>query len=246
MNKVNQSNQGTMFIAGAIIIAGVIVAGAIVYSNNIKTEEVATVTEGTGTEEENVKRPGPDNVKEVTTDDHIVGSLDASVKLIEFSDIECPFCKRFHLSILDLMEEYKDGNQVAWVYRHFPLDALHSKARPQAEATECVAELGGNEKFWEYLNELYETTPSNNQFDMELLPVIAEQVGVNVDEFNKCFTERRFKDKVAGHLDDAISSGARGTPYSILVGPNGEKIAIAGAEPIDSIRAKIEALLTND
>lgn len=243
MDKVNQS---TMFIVGAIIVAGLIIGGAVVYSNNPENKNVVGVVgieENDIEEDVDIEAPGPDNVKEVTADDHIVGSVNSLVKLIEFSDTECPYCKKFHLSVKELMDEYKDGNQVAWVYRHFPLDALHSKARLEAEATECANELGGNEKFWDYINTLYEITPSNNQFDMDKLPEIAKQIGLDVDEFNKCFKERRYKDKVQSHLDDAINSGARGTPYSILVGPNGEKVVIAGAEPIEAIRAKIESLL---
>ena len=180
-----------------------------------------------------------ERVPAVSDDDHKKGS--GTVYIIGYSDMECPFCKQFHSTLQDLVDEYE--GKVVWVYRHFPLDALHSKARLEAEATECADEIGGNEKFWEYLNTLYEVTPSNNQFDLNELPKIAEQVGLDVDEFNKCLEERRHADKVSDHLEDAINSGARGTPYSILIGPNGEKVVIAGAEPVESVRAKIEKLL---
>jgi len=100
----------------------------------------------------------------------------APVKIVEFSDTECPFCKRFHTTMQQVV---KDSNgQVAWVYRHFPLDQLHSKARKEAEATECAAELGGNEKFWAYLNRLMEVTPANDGLDLAELPVIAAYVGL--------------------------------------------------------------------
>ena len=115
-------------------------------------------------------------MKPVSDGDHILGDKNASVKIVEFSDTECPFCKRFHTTMQQVV---KDNNgQVAWVYRHFPLDQLHSKARKEAEATECAAEMGGSEKFWAYLNRIMEVTPSNNGLDPAELPAIAAYVGL--------------------------------------------------------------------
>src|SRR3546814_8173358 len=68
-------------------------------------------------------------VRPVSGEDHVMGSPDASVKVIEFSDFECPFCKGFHRTMGQVMEEYGQDGKVAWVYRHFPIDSIHSKAR---------------------------------------------------------------------------------------------------------------------
>jgi protein-disulfide isomerase len=105
----------------------------------------------------------------VTEKDHIAGNPQADLMIVEYSDPECPFCKRFHETMMQAMDEYGKQGKVAWVYRHFPLDSIHSKARHEAEAVECAGELGGNEKFWEYLNKLEEITPANNQLDPTLL-----------------------------------------------------------------------------
>ena len=116
------------------------------------------------------------NMKPISDSDHILGDKNAPVKIVEFSDTECPFCKRFHTTMQQVV---KDSNgQIAWVYRHFPLDQLHSKARKEAEATECAAEMGGNEKFWAYLNRLMEVTPANNGLDPAELLTIAAYVGL--------------------------------------------------------------------
>ncbi len=78
--------------------------------------------------------------------DHIRGNPDAPVTLVEYSDFECPFCKRFHPTVKRIVDEY--GGRVRWVYRHFPLDEIHPvKARREAAAAECAAELGGNDAF---------------------------------------------------------------------------------------------------
>lgn len=89
---------------------------------------------------------------EVTEEDHIRGSFDAPFILVEYSDIDCPYCARFHETMTQVMNTYGDSGQVAWVYRHFPLTQLHPNAGLKAEASECFAELGGNDTFWNYLD----------------------------------------------------------------------------------------------
>lgn len=84
----------------------------------------------------------------VTDGDHVRGNKDAKVTLIEYSDYECPFCIRFHPTTLQLMEQYE--GDLNWVYRHFPLEAIHPSARALAEASECVAQVAGNDAFWAF------------------------------------------------------------------------------------------------
>jgi len=106
------------------------------------------------------------NVDPVTEKDHIQGSADAPVVIIEYSDTECPFCQRYYETLKQVISSNKD--KVAWVYRHFPLD-MHPRARKEAEALECAAELGGNEKFWEYMDMIGKVSPLNNGLDPALL-----------------------------------------------------------------------------
>ncbi|MCX6736097.1 MAG: thioredoxin domain-containing protein [Candidatus Parcubacteria bacterium] len=105
----------------------------------------------------------------VTAKDHILGNPNADVKIITHADLECPFCKRFHATMEDVMKQYQAEGKVAWVIRHFPLTQLHDKAPLEAEASECANELGGNAKFWEYVSLLEKITPANNGLDSSLL-----------------------------------------------------------------------------
>lgn len=92
-------------------------------------------------------------INPITSADHIFGNPNAGVKIVEFSDLQCPFCARFHPTLKQIIQEY-DG-QVAWVYRHFPLASIHPSARPAAIGSECAAELGGNNAFWKFVDAVF-------------------------------------------------------------------------------------------
>lgn len=80
--------------------------------------------------------------------DHVKGDRSAKVAFIEYSDFQCPFCQRFHPTVQQITKEY--ARDVAYIYRHYPLDQIHPYARPAAVASECVAEIGGEEAFWKF------------------------------------------------------------------------------------------------
>jgi protein-disulfide isomerase len=178
----------------------------------------------------------------LSDDDYIRGNRNAAVLLIEYSDTECPFCKRFHETAQQIVDSY-DG-QVAWVYRHFPLDQLHAKAREEAEASECAGILGGNDVFWAYIDEVYNETPSNDGLDLELLPVIAGRVGLDINAFNECVQGNEAAEKVKADHQSGLKAGVSGTPGNFLVNTEtGEIIALRGAEPFDQVQSRIDAML---
>lgn len=173
----------------------------------------------------------------VSKDEHIRGNKNASISIIEFSDIQCPFCQRAHPTLKQLIEEY-DG-KVNWVYRHFPLDSIHPQARPAALASECVADLKGNEAFWAFLDKLFENQQSLGQ---ALYEQMAGEVGVNINKFKECVSSQQFTQLVQEQYQQAINAGGRGTPYSVVV--SGEtKIPISGAVPIEDFKAAVNPLL---
>lgn len=180
---------------------------------------------------------GEINIAPVTTDDHIRGDIEsAQVVIVEFSDIDCPFCQRFHPTMQQILTDYQ--GKVAWVYRHFPLDSLHPEARKKSEATECVAALGGNDAFWTYLDRLYEESVDD-------LVGFAKDVGVNEASFNDCLNNGTYKDKVQSQYQDAINSGGQGTPYSVAITRDGQRVPISGALPLANIKSVIDPLLQN-
>lgn len=197
--------------------------------------------------EEERRRQAAGAVKPVNSRDHIRGNPDARVKVIEFSDFECPFCKRFHPTMKRLVDEYGKDGRIAWVYRHFPIDAIHSKARKEAQAAECAGEIGGNEAFWAYADRLFEITPSNDRLDLALLPRIAQEIGLDRARFGACLAGDMRGGKYAAHIEadyqDASASGASGTPYTLVIGPDGRIFPINGAQPYAAVKAIIDLAL---
>ena len=220
----------------AIVISGALIAGAIYYSNIKQPTKIVNNTAPTENTNFSSMRP-------VSADDHILGNPNASLIIVEYSDSECPFCKTFHTTLRRVISEYGKDGKVAWVYRHFPIDQLHSKARKEAEAMECANELGGNEKFWEYANTLYDKTSSNNSLDPLELPKIAKTVGLNVSDFETCLSSGKYAEKVEADYQDAVKAGGRGTPNSIILSKDGVRTPIEGAMPYESLKNIIDELL---
>ena len=220
----------------SIILAGILVAVAIVFSGSGgKIADNDGNNQPTGSTNE-----GRLELVQMQEDDHVLGNRDAKIYVLEFSDTECPFCKKFHDTMNQIVEEY--NGEVAWVYRHFPLDTLHSKARKESEALECANELGGNDGFWAYTNRLYEITPSNDGLALSALPEIAEYVGLNRTSFEACLNSGKYAEEVQKDFDNAVALGGRGTPHSLIIYGD-EIVPINGAQPFTTVKGSIDALL---
>jgi len=204
----NMEQKNNLFIPASIILAGFAIATGIYLSNKSDTPRVNNV---------DAVKQSDIVVSSISEKDHILGNPEASVTIVEFSDTECPFCKMFQTTMQTVIDKYGKDGKVAWVYRHFPLDSLHSKARKEAEATECVNELGGNVAFWKMLDTIYAKTPGNNGLEASKLPEFAKEAGVDVEKFNTCLASGKYANIVEANFQDGIKAGAQGTPYSVAV-----------------------------
>jgi len=168
--------------------------------------------------------------------DHIRGNINAKVTIVEYSDFECPFCSRFHPTMQQVLADY--GDDVRWVYRHFPLESIHPTARKRSLASECAADQG---KFWEYTDLLFERFEDAGSDPV--LSEIASTVGLNVGEFTSCLNDKKFDAEVQSDIQAASAAGCTGTPCSIVVGPDGSTTPINGAFPLDRVKALVDPLL---
>jgi protein-disulfide isomerase len=244
MTNQDDSRRTGLTTPIAILIGSVIIAASIVGVNlyNARTQRAEAEFGGLAPidEEHIVMTP-------VTAADHVYGNARPKVQLVEYADTECPFCRRVHPLIKKIVDQ--SNGDVAWVFRHFPLDDLHPRARSEAEAAECAADLGGNEKFWEYLQSLFASVPgpdsataSSERAHATRLQDIAAQIGLDKTSFAYCVSSGKHRNKIEAQYQDGVRIGITGTPTTVLVNAKGEKKVVLGAAPEQAIRAAINKL----
>lgn len=238
MNDINE--ERTSGTASTWAIPAAIIIGFSLIALSIYLSEGKPVTKKDPVAANNT--PNVENIAPVTAEDHIRGNPNAPIMIVEYSDFDCPYCKTFHLTMQKLIEEYGPNGKVAWTYRHLPLPSLHPSAPYIAEASECVAELGGNDAFWKFTDMVFGERGPSELTNVSQLPNYASDVGVERTAYEQCMSENRHKDKVDADAADALAIGARGTPYSvILVGD--QKMVINGAETYERLKMLIDGLV---
>lgn len=227
------SGLGIMFVVGFFILLGIMLNGeGMSFGDGKKANDnnkFAERQEAVVDEESGIVFVQPHE------EDYVRGNPDAKLTLVEYSDIDCPFCTRFHETTKQILEEYP--NDVNIVFRHFPLLQLHPDAGTKAAATECVGELGGNDAFWTYLDNLF-----TNKLEVTELAKGAGQAGVSEAAFQECLDSGRYDAKLAASTREATEAGARGTPYSVLTDGT-VTIPINGALPFEQVKTHIDGLL---
>ncbi len=234
--------QNEYLIPGAIVLAGILISGAVFFGMAGKNQQFAQKNQPAIPTQPAEVTDTTNKVSAVTKDDHIKGNADAPIKIVAYSDFECPFCQRFHNTMNDIMKTYGDTGDVAWVFRQFPLDQLHPvKARAVAVASECANEEGGNDAFWKFTDRYFELTLTNNRTDIEtVIPQIVKEIGLNTNTFDTCFKSGKFDSHIEADMANAVATGGGGTPWSIVIAPNGKTFPLNGAQPQAAIEQLIE------
>ena len=158
-----------------------------------------------------------------------IGSAEAPVTIVEFSEFQCPFCRRAQETLQELRKRYK--SEVRFAYKHLPLP-FHKEAEPAAKAAQA-AHLQG--KFWEYSDELWR----RQQYLGEKLYVdIAKDLKLDMDKFNEDRASKQVELQVRQDLADGANAGAEGTPFFLINGT-----PMSGALPVEQFVEAIEAAL---
>jgi len=186
--------------------------------------------------------PAQARVPATADDDVFLGPADAPVTIIEFSDFQCPFCKRFRDQTLDQILNSYEG-KVRFVYRDFPISSIHEWAQKAAEAGECADEQS---KFWEYNDLIFANqTALNQQLEAEGLKglvgtfkIYAGQIGLDAAAFNDCLDSGQFAQEVQKDYNDGVAAGVTGTPAFYI---NGQELI--GAQPLAAFQAAIDSAL---
>jgi protein-disulfide isomerase len=191
------------------------------------------------------KKPAPFKGADLSIDgEPFMGSKDAKVTVIEFSDYQCPFCGRnFQQTFPQIVTDYVKTGKVKYVFHDFPLEQLHPNAFKAAEAARCAGEQG---KYWEMHDKLF---ANQRALDAKNLPDYAKAVGLDADKFQQCLSSEKDSSKIRAELDAGSKIGITGTPAFFLgaTEPNQSKIHatkfISGAQPYASFKAAIDELL---
>ena len=212
----------------AIVLGGIVVAFA-VYASLPKDPDS---TAG-----------NPALVRPVSADDHIFGNPAARVKIVTYTDFNCEYCKEFDDTMRHIIANEGTKGEVAWVYREFPLTEIHPDAPRHAEAAECIAQTAGNDAFWKFAKVLFENQPANPS----AYGTYAKTSDISSDTFASCFadTPPAISARIKADRENALTVGANGTPYSVLIVGGKPSIVMPGAYPYGAVKELIDEALAN-
>lgn len=208
-----------------------------------KVRNIERLTAGGTPDIQQPQRPTELKVRKPEKTEHWRGDQNARYVWVEYSDYECPFCKKIHPDMLKLMDENKD--KVAWVYRHYPL-SFHPNAQKEAEATECATEQGGNDAFWKYTDKVFERTTSNGTgFALTNLGPLAAELSLDQSKFQLCLDSGKYTKKVQDQFKEGSASGVQATPTGVIYDlKTGKTLVVEGAMPFENLKQSLTDFLT--
>lgn len=218
-----------LFLPAAILLSAVLISGTLLYVNRDSFG-------GNSREGAQILQKDGETAAVSIDDDAMLGDKNAPVTIIEFSDFQCPFCRKFWGETMpQIKKSYLDTGKARLVYRDFPLD-FHPGAQPAAEAAECAEEQG---KFWEFHDKIFAEQAKQGAgtipFGANDLKKWAKGIGLNTAKFNECLDSGKYKDEVAKDTENGVAAGVSGTPTIFI---NGQRIV--GAQPFAAFKAVIE------
>lgn len=233
---VTSNPKSSVAIPLAIVFGFGLIALAIYFSGigNKAAPTAPTVTAPTPTT--------ASKIRPVDGTDYIKGNPNAPILIVEYSDYDCPFCKSFHDTMTQIMNEYGVDGKVAWVYRQFPIAQLHPNAPRISEAALCVGEVAGNDAFWKFSDQIFQNRAINEQTNITKLPEYATTAGADKEQFMKCLEGGSMKSKVTASYNEGVSAGIQGTPHSFVIIGN-QQAPIEGAQPYEVVKQVVENLL---
>jgi protein-disulfide isomerase len=157
-----------------------------------------------------------------------IGPKDAPIVIVEFSDYQCPYCKRWHDEVYaPLMAAYP--GKIRLVYRSLPLTTIHPQAMSAAEAAMCA---GDQNAYWQYHDKLFENSAS---LSSDLYTQLATNLNLDVTVFNACMTDHKHQSQIKADMDFALGLGVQSTPTFFING-----LAVVGAQPLTTFTQVID------
>ncbi len=168
-----------------------------------------------------------------TENSYALGPADAPITIVEFSDFECPFCRRWHAEVYKPLLDAYPG-KIRLVYRNLPLTSIHPDAMGAAEAAMCAGE---QDVYWKYHDKLFSSESLGNSVYIQY----AQDLGLNMPAFEACLSDHKYQKTIEADSDFAINLGIRSTPTFFING-----LAIVGAQPLDVFKQVIDKELAGE
>jgi protein-disulfide isomerase len=205
--------------------------------------ELRRILESLRAPQRGAERPADEKVRVDLTGVNVLGKADAPLTLVEFTDLECPYCRTFHVSTFErIKKEYIDTGKLRFVSRDFPLD-FHPNARPAAQAVRCAGEQG---KFWEMRHHV---TLNASALSGAVYERLARELKLDLPRFTACAGTDSHKETIDRDMAEGMSAGVTGTPSFVLgktvPGTTLEGIRIVGAQPYQAFDTRIKSLLAD-
>jgi len=247
--KKSTFNKILMGIIAAIVVSaflgGYLIGAKTVEPEKIFIRDAKELTNPNIPSQSPIQPQGNSVVGVSLDDDPVKGNPNAPITIVEFSDFQCPFCKRFHVTTFPLIEKnYINSDKVKFVYRDFPIKSTHPNAFPSALASECADDQG---KFWEYHDKVF--VNQNNWQDLDVSTSVnafkqyAIELGLNMAEFNQCLESSKYSNEVNKDLQDGTIYGVTGTPGFFIGNGNIGYVKVTGAQPYSVFEQVIEEQL---
>jgi protein-disulfide isomerase len=183
-------------------------------------------------------------VDKVPNDARVYGDLKARFTLAEFSDLECPYCKRLHPTMKEIVD--RSNGAVNWQWRHLPLQFHNPAAHDEAKASECFAEQKGNKGFWVFIDQVFEQSAGNGG-GIKDLPELAKRLGGDKPSFIECMASERHKDRINEHMLMGEKIGATGTPATMVIDNlTQEKEFVKGAQPASAFITIMKKMMVSE
>jgi protein-disulfide isomerase len=253
--KVPKMNKTQLFLTVGLMIASFLIGS--LWTKVQYLEKGGVLTKGAATANaQGVAQQAPQALptedlspKKVSIDDDpVLGDKNAKITLIDFTDYECPFCKRyFDETLSQIKKDYIDTGKIKYVVRDLPL-SFHANAHKEAQAAECAREQGGDEAYFKYHDQIFKRTTSNGTgLALTELSVIANDLGLNGNALQTCLDSDTFKAEVDKDLADAATVGATGTPTFFIGKSTADGVItgtkIVGAQPYSAFKTEIDKQL---
>ena len=238
------NNNFTLLIIVLAVFVGGFVSGSLWKETQVNQQDQAAQPEVKAGQDQPQRPSEPTqetmkNLPPVNEADHQLGAAEPKLTIVEYSNFLCGHCNNFQSTMTQLIEEY--GQQIKWVYRHF---AFNTGSQNLAALTECVGKYGGEDKFWQFSDELHQAiSEDSSNAQLENAYQLAAKVGVNQSTVKNCVESGEFQQKVEQQAQGGKAAGATGTPNSFIITDDGQYHFVRGALPFSMLQSTIEELL---